>query len=197
MFSDTNGIVYSWISIPFLLIKFFLSSFGSSYPSGCILPMISPLFNILKRNHNIVLVVYYFYLACYVVDNGHGMWKTWPRCSQNNKKNIYTLIFVYYLFATLLQNSTSRRNLNKNTMNRTRLNILVLLNMAPSFHFWMFMARDYLSITGIEIWNIKSKRKIPSPLFSLFLPYFCVQNSSSVCQQVLVLVNSHTYFTAL
>lgn len=84
VFSDTNGIVYSRISIPFLLIKFFLSSFGSSYPSGCILPMISPLFNILKRNHNIVLVVYYFYLACYVVDNGHGMWKTCPRCSQKN-----------------------------------------------------------------------------------------------------------------
>lgn len=156
VFSDTNGIVYSWISIPFLLIKFFLSSFGSSYPSGCILPMIFPLFNILKRDHNVVLVVYYFYSHVMLLTMAMACGKHVLDVHKTIlKKYIYTLIFVYYLFATLLQNSASRRNLNKYTMNRTRLNILVLLNMAPSFHVWVFMARDYLSITGIEIWNIK------------------------------------------
>ena len=66
------------------------------------------------------------------------------------------------------------------------------------FHLWVFMARDCLSIIATEIWSIfSSKKNICQALLLLYFPYCCVQNSSSVCQQVVVLVNIHTYFTSL
>lgn len=53
------------------------------------------------------------------------------------------------------------------------------------FHLWVFMARDGLSVIAAQIWNIffKKKKNSCQALLLLYLVYYCVQISSSVCQQ--------------
>lgn len=75
-------------------------------------------------------------------------------------------------------------------------NMNVIFPPSSTFEYlWQEGACQSLQLKSRTFFS--SNQNIFQALLLLYLPYYCVQNSSSVCQQVVVLVNIHTYFTAL